>query len=1098
MTTPDNMRPSQILAIRQRARAFGRAVAPVGGELGTIGNDMSTSINLDRGTQGDEGHFVTIEGHVVFIKDDTGHGANGRGGKFTRHAIETKILDHHKERGGDEAELHRTAGDRIGDTGQYKTSTDRPFHFKGDSQKDLPGEVQDWIDGDLHRRSLFTVSRDGSARGADVMSEMGGDQYFAMAEEALGGKLNAAKKTARKSDDPEIRFLAAMHDDMPKTKTATASKTDFTGKWGRAKMKVETFKVTQGIMPTAKLREGHTFTINGSPMSVVNVDGELHLQGSGYPSTPLEALREVPIDKHSLKMGRRLVSKEVVPFSAAIELMAANQPRDSRGRWSRIDSIHMVIASRGPGMAEKHFADHGVKLEPHELDYVREYAKKVKTGHFINLPVSKSIRGKIDAKLDATPANLSATIELARAELAGGRWVTIHPHGDEGSYVRLYIKSGGKIAAGPKSMVGKDIGHLHDTHEVRESDHPKSPLKRKDEGTFTAQKVDPNKQLGMFAKDKDGNHQEVGEKAGQGSLFHDTAKAKPEVDKAQAKRDEDAKATTPMFDAGKIGSLHPDLAPKDVSNAGAPKMGEKAPTDVDSLLKSAEKHSEHGPDYNRNIAAPAGRIRDAMARGHAKDSVVVGELAKELKVRLEGLPASKPTASDAIAAQKAGDPESSIPDSNDLDSPALRDLKAKSMERVKGKMHSDEIGDVLKAADKYSEKGENYNRNIADPAARIRAAIARGHANDSSVVTGLVSELRGRLDGLRSGGKRFPSSHTEAGDLGVYTVQSGGKAMYSVHDAKNNPRGFGDTLHETPEAAAKEGEWIKQRRDDRAKMDSNNAAKTKADADAKAKREDVKGFAGDANARDKGKAVASLSKMVSINGVGKSIRDHVENMVASGGVELTTYEESKIKPMTSRQSFRASNEDQQAHEKRMKEAGTQTVYLVNGYRLGKTGYEYAKHLIGKVNLSACCDEVIKNPTEVRDIDVDLIDHAPGDASMKTADDRAVKIAAKLARAIPLPPIKVMPKKNGRYVVLDGNARLKAHKIIGRKKAVCEVIEDKHDAKEAKRESVDKHAPGESIGKLSSAIETIRYGSLHRIGYFDSNVSTLQPSAAAIR
>lgn len=59
--------------------------------------------------------------------------------------------------------------------------------------------------------------------------------------------------------------------------------------------------------------------------------------------------------------------------------------------------------------------------------------------------------------------------------------------------------------------------------------------------------VDPNRQLGLFARDASGEHLEVGERRGQGVLFHDTPKlaVNPSVDD---RLDTARRECLPMFD----------------------------------------------------------------------------------------------------------------------------------------------------------------------------------------------------------------------------------------------------------------------------------------------------------------------------------------------------------------------------------------------------------------------------------------------------------------------------------------------------------------------------------------------------------------------
>jgi len=45
---------------------------------------------------------------------------------------------------------------------------------------------------------------------------------------------------------------------------------------------------------------------------------------------------------------------------------------------------------------------------------------------------------------------------------------------------------------------------------------------------------------------------------------------------------------------------------------------------------------------------------------------------------------------------------------------------------------------------------------------------------------------------------------------------------------------------------------------------------------------------------------------------------------------------------------RATNEEQEAHARKIREGGQKTVYLVGNYELGKTAYDYAEYLKGKV------------------------------------------------------------------------------------------------------------------------------------------------------
>lgn len=78
-----------------------------------------------------------------------------------------------------------------------------------------------------------------------------------------------------------------------------------------------------------------------------------------------------------------------------------------------------------------------------------------------------------------------------------------------------------------------------------------------------------------------------------------------------------------------------------------------------------------------------------------------------------------------------------------------------------------------------------------------------------------------------------------------------------------------------------------------------------------------------------------------------SVQQRVEYLAATGQLELETFEEDKIKPMSRMAFFRATNKEQAEHERRVKAAGKVTVFLVNGSNLGKIAYDYARFLSGE-------------------------------------------------------------------------------------------------------------------------------------------------------
>lgn len=149
----------------------------------------------------------------------------------------------------------------------------------------------------------------------------------------------------------------------------------------------------------------------------------------------------------------------------------------------------------------------------------------------------------------------------------------------------------------------------------------------------------------------------------------------------------------------------------------------------------------------------------------------------------------------------------------------------------------------------------------------------------------------------------------------------------------------GDTLHETKEAAIKEAErQVKFAEQDRAR--NERIAAEEADSLAKGQARKSKNHGLSISER---KANAVLDKDVNIEGKLMSLREAVGMIVNRGG-ELKTEEVPRIQPMSRKAYFRADNREQEAHEKRMKEAGNKTLYYVGGYDLGKTAFDYALSL----------------------------------------------------------------------------------------------------------------------------------------------------------
>jgi len=146
-------------------------------------------------------------------------------------------------------------------------------------------------------------------------------------------------------------------------------------------------------------------------------------------------------------------------------------------------------------------------------------------------------------------------------------------------------------------------------------------------------------------------------------------------------------------------------------------------------------------------------------------------------------------------------------------------------------------------------------------------------------------------------------------------------------------------------------------------LDLRKTEEAKAERDA----DDFNGFISEMTPLKKGRIRRALEKLHRFDGKVMSVRDRVEQLNTDGDLEASTTEENKIKPMSRTQYNRATNEEQAAHEKKMREAGMKTVYLVNDTDMGKIGYDYAEHLLG-----ATTPEKAVKPALIKNIPSDEI------------------------------------------------------------------------------------------------------------------------------
>lgn len=159
---------------------------------------------------------------------------------------------------------------------------------------------------------------------------------------------------------------------------------------------------------------------------------------------------------------------------------------------------------------------------------------------------------------------------------------------------------------------------------------------------------------------------------------------------------------------------------------------------------------------------------------------------------------------------------------------------------------------------------------------------------------------------------------------------------------------LGDTLHSTREEAISQAERDYAREQDQIATSERIALEEELQQQAKQARmaDDLNGFLTAEHSPYQAERIRkNMDKPVRINGIEASLREHIDRWNASQALEVSTYEEWRVKDMSRAAFNRATNEEQRAHAAKQRAAGKKTVYLVNDYDLGKTAYDYAAHLI---------------------------------------------------------------------------------------------------------------------------------------------------------
>lgn len=199
------------------------------------------------------------------------------------------------------------------------------------------------------------------------------------------------------------------------------------------------------------------------------------------------------------------------------------------------------------------------------------------------------------------------------------------------------------------------------------------------------------------------------------------------------------------------------------------------------------------------------------------------------------------------------------------------------------------------------------------------------------------------------------------------------KSMWGVESFENKAKreagerhGFGDSLVDTPEQAKAAADRMIRDAESQAEYEAKEKER---EAEAARKKDEIEadtfnGFLDGKAPNVKALIRERLGKQWRFDG-GEvmTARDRVEALWKSGELSVSTYEENKIKPMSRSQFNRATQREQDAHEKKVREGGKITVYQVNGSDLGKTAYDYAQHLLSNPRESESGQDSTVNATE---------------------------------------------------------------------------------------------------------------------------------------
>lgn len=281
------------------------------------------------------------------------------------------------------------------------------------------------------------------------------------------------------------------------------------------------------------------------------------------------------------------------------------------------------------------------------------------------------------------------------------------------------------------------------------------------------------------------------------------------------------------------------------------------------------------------------------------------------------------------------------------------DFDAKTEEEVVAKLRELAERDKKKLSPRSVEILQNDNRVLASDDARYAKPEANKPYDPGKEMASAINMdaiTPENIDQISAMFDKKPQSKAEeadnvyksideAPDYGVYSkyFPSDGTTWYGFKDPNGAADGKGNRLTLTADEARADADKARQSTERSKQAETEQATPKPANA-----------FTEAMSPMQRGKAEKALSKVWNVQGKHLTTKEYIDQKFKDGTLELDSYEENRIKDMTRRQYNRATNEQQAAHEKKVREGGKVTKYLVNGLELGKTAYDYAQHLSASV------------------------------------------------------------------------------------------------------------------------------------------------------